>query len=252
MRKLNEVKIKVMQRVVIKALRVMGIGAECDIDRNGEVIAIEYLVKNIFDKNSPVIFDVGANVGEYTKWILTKAPRAKVHCFEPGKTTFDILKNNISSENIVLNNFGLSDEATEGTLFYDKAGAGTASLYNRHLEHYGVEMDQSETVILKTLDEYCESNGIRRIDFLKIDIEGNEYKALLGARKALDAGSIQAIQIEFGICDIDSRVFFKDFWQLLNDKYNVYRITKDGLFKIKGYWELLEVFYYSNYLFVRK
>ena len=63
---------------------------------------------------------------------------------------------------------------------------------------------------------------------------------------------IGAIQIEFGGCNIDARIFFRDFWNFLHDKFFVYRIVRDGLYQIKKYDERLECFACSNYLFVNK
>ncbi len=66
-------------------------------------------------------------------------------------------------------------------------------------------------VKLSTLDSYCKNKNITQIDFLKMDIEGNEYKALLGACEMIENGAINSIQIEFGGCNVDSRTYFKDY-----------------------------------------
>ena len=39
-----------------------------------------------------------------------------------------------------------------------------------------------ELIQLKTLDEYCKDNAIEQIDFMKMDVEGNELKVLQGAK----------------------------------------------------------------------
>lgn len=85
-----------------------------------------------------------------------------------------------------------------------------------------------------------------------MDIEGNELKALQGAEKLLKEGRIRAIQIEFGGCNIDSRTYFRDFWNLLHENFEVYRILKNGLWKIEQYAEKMECFCNMNYLFVKK
>ena len=87
---------------------------------------------------------------------------------------------------------------------------------------------------------------------MKIDVEGNEFKALLGAKEMLNKKSVGAIQIEFGGTNIDSRTYFRDFWNLLHDDYKVYRILKNGLYEIEKYDEHLEIFTCTNYLFILK
>ena len=52
---------------------------------------------------------------------------------------------------------------------------------------------------------------LERLNLLKIDAEGNEYKILLGAKQALQANIIDVIQFEFNEMNVISRVFMKDF-----------------------------------------
>ena len=111
-------------------------------------------------------------------------------------------------------------------------------------------MDQAEEVSVNTLDGFCKKNNISTIDFLKIDVEGNEYKVLLGAQKMIKAGKISFIQFEFGGTDIDARIFFFDFFKLLSGNYNLYRILKNGLWPINHYKETDEIFFTTNYLAV--
>lgn len=85
-----------------------------------------------------------------------------------------------------------------------------------------------------------------------MDIEGHELYALKGASTLLSEKRISNIQIEFGGCNIDSRTYFKDFWNLLHNDFNVYRVLQDGLWEITKYSERLECFVTSNFLFVKK
>ena len=79
---------------------------------------------------------------------------------------------------------------------------------------------------LDAIDHYCKENNVKFIDFLKLDIEGNEYKALCGAKNMINQDKIGAIKIEFGGCNIDLRTFFRDFWFQLHEKNYVYQIMK--------------------------
>lgn len=58
--------------------------------------------------------------------------------------------------------------------------SGLASLYNRNLNAYSIQMNKSESVDTIRLDSYINNKKIKHIHFLKIDIEGHELKALEG------------------------------------------------------------------------
>ena len=66
-------------------------------------------------------------------------------------------------------------------------------------------------------------------------------------KEMLEKNGIKAIQFEFGGTNIDSRTYFQDFYYLLKEKYNIYRILQDGLYEIKQYSELQEIFTTINY-----
>lgn len=246
----NKEKYAFWYEVYKMALNGMNIGLAGDVFSSGEENVLCLLEKM---GKIETIFDVGANTGDYTDMLTRHFPNAKIHCFEPAKATFRVLKENIrEKDNIILNNFGLSNRKGEQDLYYDQEVSGLASLYQRQLDHINIDFSHHEKIQLDTIDDYCERSKIESIDFLKMDIEGNELNALKGAAGLLKRGGIGAIQIEFGGCNIDSRTFFRDFWNLLHEDYSMYRILKDGLWEITNYTERLECFSYTNYFFVNK
>ena len=171
-----------------------------------------------------------------------------IHSFEPSLETFEKLKLNIGDKDgIHIQNIGLGENETTMTLFSNKSTSTIASLYNRNLDHINVNMKALEIVTIKTIDNYCQENCIDKIDFLKIDVEGHELSVLKGAKKMILEGNIEAIQFEFGGCNLDSRTFFKDFFLMLNTNYKLYRIVQNGLYPIKNYKEIYEVFYTVNF-----
>jgi FkbM family methyltransferase len=193
-------------------------------------------------------------VGNYSK-VLSDffQTKATIHSFEPSKKTYEkFLETTKNIPNIVPNNFGLSDSENYQLLYTNQDASGLASVYQRDLEHYGISMDKSEEVKLSTIDAYCKINNIDRIHFLKLDIEGHEMKALEGAKQMIDSKKIDFIQFEFGGSNIDSRTYFKDFFNLLKDNYKIYRILKDGLHEMSKYQEIYEIFTTINYLAVKK
>ncbi len=236
-----------------KSLHGMNYGIS-DMNTNGELLVFDYLQKKYDRINNLVIFDVGANIGEYSTQIIRsfKNYNYNLYSFEPSKKTFSTLNENLNDSHIQLFNYGFSDIECYGTLFSNQELSGLASLYERKMTHFNIDFSKSEKIKLTTLDIFCLENAINKIDFLKLDVEGNELKVLKGAKNMLSKGGIKAIQFEMGGANIDSKTFFQEFWYLLSSNYNIYRILTNGLFEIKEYEENLEVFKTINFLAINK
>jgi FkbM family methyltransferase len=232
----------------------MNIGVGSNPKISGEKKVISYISKKYKQSNSVTIFDVGANVGNYT--ILLREiflDKADIYSFEPSKITFDTLRNNIGvMKNIKLYKLGFGSDNTEVHLHSDSSQSGLSSIYKRRLDHFNINMHKTEQIEIKTIDTFCLEHKISHIHFLKLDVEGHEFKVLEGAINMLRGNAIDYIQFEFGGCNIDSRTYFQDFYYLLKDKYRIYRIVKNGLNEIHKYKEIYESFITTNYLAERK
>lgn len=239
------------RKVLEVSLNCIGIGIGDAVATSGEKETLEYLKRNVIG-DKPVLFDCGANIGDYTNELVKMFPNASIHSFEPLDITFNKLVKNVKSKSVKLNKIGLSNKICVETIHYNENQLGLSSLFDRQLDYYSLSLPSIESINLTTLDEYCKQNNINTIDLLKMDIEGGEYNALLGATNMLNNSQIKVIQIEFGGCCLDARVFFRDYWNLLNEQYYVYRIISNGLIRIEKYEEILEIFLNCNYLFVNK
>lgn len=221
----------------------MNIGVGAQPEDSGELGVLEYVKRK--EGGNIVIFDVGASTGAYTRLIRGVFPDAEIYAFEPSSKSFAALS---VLEGVRLNNIALSDERSASPLYADSFGSEIGSLYRRKADW--TDFGAIEEVRTDSIDLFCRDSGIREIGLLKLDVEGNELRALMGAREMLK--DIKYIQFEFGGCDIDSRVFFRDLYDLLKDDFRIYRIVRDGLFPIDSYDERQERFVYSNFLAERK
>ena len=197
------------------------------------------------------VFDVGANIGDWTALALSIYPFLQVHCFEPCSAAFNQLQSRkLAREGIFINHFGLSDSAGEATIYVFENGVGTNSLYWR--SGLNAEQKSREIVSLDTLDAYCERSDIRHIDLLKLDVEGHEFSVLKGATRMLKEGRIYRIQFEYGGTYIDARILLKDMFELLNNyHFHLYKIYPKELRFIERYHQRLESFQYSNWVAIK-
>lgn len=217
-----------------------GIGYNIAMDKE-----ISFLIGK---RRSPfILFDIGANKGDYSIMVSKRNPKSTIYSFEPSKSTFDLLKVNVKEfTNIVPIKLAFGSEKKEMTLFYDSETSALASLYKRDLSHLGLKFDNSEVIQVSTIDEWVDENNIEP-EFIKIDVEGFELSVLQGAVKTLK--NVIAIQFEFGGTAIDAKTFFKDYWEFFQRiNFEIYRYAPLGLIPINYYSEKQELFEYMNYL----
>ena len=222
-----------------------------DMRTNGEL----QLIRRILPLCT-IVFDVGANVRNWTSLALTINPQLTVHCFEPSEATYQRLLNNRFSPSIICNNYGLSSTAVMSTLYVFGNGSGINSLYQRQgwEEGWGLSCPTcGEPVRLETLDGYCQRAKIQTIDFLKIDVEGHELEVLKGATNMLAKGGIRFIQFEYGGCNIDTKVLLKDFFEFFQPlPYTFHKICSKKLLRVERYDQRMENFQYQNWVVVKK
>lgn len=202
------------------------------------------------------VFDVGANIGDWSALALEINPALNLHCFEPSPNTFNQLAVRRFPPNVVRNNLGLSSSSGDRTLYMFGRASGLNSLYRREGLEDGwalAPQQQTETVHLDTVDHYCFSQGVENIDFLKLDVEGHELEVLRGASQMLADGRIDIVQLEYGGCNIDARVLLKDLFEFFEHlSYSSNKIYPRRLRAVERYDQRLENFQYQNWAFIRK
>lgn len=229
----------------------MGIGSGGGVACSGEKATLRLLKQKV--KPPYCIFDVGSNKGQFLQVVLDGMGKNElsIHCFEPGRRTFETLSESYKDNmQIALNNVGIGKEKGKAKLYSCDADSKLASLTKRRLDHIGIDFSESEEVEITTIDDYCSANKVDHIHLLKLDIEGHELDALVGAKRMFDNKAIDIVTFEFGGCNIDTRTFFQDFWYFFNTlKMSIFRITPSGyLHPVPRYTESLEQFRTTNYV----
>lgn len=131
--------------------------------------------------------DVGANVGDYTYMLQKLVGAAHTYAVEPQAA----LKRRLERlfPNVNLFELGLSDRSGELRL-KTPIVKGMALRSRATLEPFS-EIGETgatfATVRLETLDRLCDSEKIRNVRFIKIDVEGHEHRVIAGARRVLAA-----------------------------------------------------------------
>lgn len=195
------------------------------------------------------IFDVGCNIGEWTRMVREFQPIALIHMFEIVPFTFQKMLRNIPLDNgIFANSYGLSNETREIPLkvVTDNDRVSTTIMNIAHDNHV------NKKGLVSTGDFYTKHHGIEYIDFLKIDTEGHEYETLEGFMPLISAGKIATIQFEFGYINVLTRKLLMDYYELLAPYgYKIGRLTKEGV-KFKDYHLMDEDFKGPDYVAVHQ
>lgn len=240
--------------LLLLAYNEIGILKPENEDRTGERFLIYNFLKRTFGETArPVLFDVGANVGKYSTMLREAFPGASIYAFEPNVNAFKILTEKLSGKVECLN-LGMGADQDIGRLFtYSGAPASShASAFQDMFTHFHKSTDLTAIEFeMTSVDRFCKDRGIHAIDLLKIDTEGGELQVLKGAREMLAQGRIKVIQFEFGECNVFSRVFLRDFYDVLPD-FRIFRLDSHRLIPLPTYEATNEIFRFQNLIAINK
>ena len=171
-----------------------------------------------------IVFDVGTNIGTIANWLANRTKH--VHGFEPHPENIEMTRDQVKlrkTKNITLSQLALSKKP--GTLqLHVKSFHGHHSLGDTAASPTVEKID----VEVETVDRYCSTHGIERIDFLKIDVEGFEDDVLEGATSMLKDHRIGFVLFELRhsiLASVDKHA--KDiFTPLIENGYSIF--TLDG------------------------
>ena len=184
-----------MKKIIRKIIDKAGLSI---FRHNGLPIGTDYrkTIRDRFGKNEiKVVFDVGANVGQFCMHCSEVFDEADIYSFEPIKDTFDVLKNRTKGiKNISCFNHAFGDQKGVEKVFL-QADSKVNSL-NPLVNIQKKDDQKSQQIEIDTVDLFCENKKIEKIDLLKIDTEGFDLNVLKGSAKMLSDGKVKFLFIE--------------------------------------------------------
>jgi len=214
---------------------------------NGEERLLQHL--GAFLQN-PVVFDVGANRGEWSMLALKHFNIASLHAFELCPQTFHKLKQNLTGkQGVYLNDFGLSNREESVSVLYSPSCDVLSSVVANVMQVADVETIPGSVRIGQN---YCRETAVEQIDFLKIDVEGMEQKVLEGFTAMLSEQRIRIIQLEYGMINVCTQFLLKSIHTFFAQyDYQVGKLYRRHI-DFVAYEYTQENFLGPNYIAVRK
>jgi len=235
----------------------------------------DYLRYGIRVKDNDVIFDVGANIGLFSRYIAKQAQNLRIFAFEPVPIIFKVMKENLRNlpADLKIYNIGLAEKNKNTKIhYYPKVSADSAIIpfdwelkVNQYVQNY------NETIVkwmpiakiipkalrrrvvstglknlykaelvdcsLRPLSDIISENKIERIDLLKIDAENYE-KEVLGGIRDNDWDKIQQISMEVHTHIKGGENLLDEIVEMLNDKRFQVEVEKDSRFGMMGVFML--------------
>jgi FkbM family methyltransferase len=133
-----------------------------------------------------IVFDVGANAGDFTQAVIERRPAASVYAFEALPSAQEHLKQRFAGQqNVIV--LGALGDRRELRAFYSSqflTGHTTDQLATFHPRTSVPEVQLASVgeIQVDTVAEFCSDKGISYVHLLKLDCEGHEYAVLLGAK----------------------------------------------------------------------
>jgi FkbM family methyltransferase len=155
--------------------------AECILTNNSYEEEVTSEIDDILNSGD-IFLDGGANIGFHTV-IGSKivGPSGKVFAFEPTPSTRTFLIRNVkinSLSNVSVEGYAISDMIGKVNFQVTDYSECNSVFENAQIVNGLIEVDKI------SIDEYCALKGILKIDLIKLDIEGQELKAMSGMKLA--------------------------------------------------------------------
>jgi FkbM family methyltransferase len=175
----------------------------------------------------PVVFDVGANVGQSVATFRRLLPDCTLHSFEPGPAAFRELAEAVRGlRNVHVVNAGVGSSSGSQTLI-ENDHSDMSSFLRPSIAAWGAVVAETQ-IAITTLEDYCTAHAVEQIDLLKIDTQGYELEVLRGAGRMLGVGAISLIYME---------ITFSEMYEGLPSLDTLYRFLVDSGFRLVAFYD---------------
>ncbi len=184
------------------------------------------------DFEDKVVIDLGANIGLFTLYALSKGAR-KVYSVEPQSAPYAYLEKNFgNNEKVEIFNCGVLDKSFNSKIYRAIASSLGASIMPEVWGRYGdIDEDaQGEDVSILGFKDFIK-NIDEKIDFLKIDTEGSEWKILNGLSKE-NLSRVRKVVMEFHPRSLDGVCNLKDIINYFGSEFKFSKHTLNEIFSI--------------------
>ncbi|WP_179018611.1 FkbM family methyltransferase [Winogradskyella forsetii] len=210
-----------MRRTIRKFARKFGVDI-IKFKKNEMGIYPFYDMAKFVNSGNPMLFDIGANVGQTIKDFKEVFKNGTIHAFEPSPSTFEILKN--ASKGLdKLHFWNVGVGASKGELLLNEyKHSNTNSFLDFHTSNSN-DLKGKTPVEIITIDQFVEANNIEKIDVLKIDTEGFELEVFKGAQKSFSSGKIGLLFFEASFINSHKGMpTFTELWNfVLNEDFEL-------------------------------
>lgn len=162
--------------------------------------------RSLIQTPEPVIFDIGAHIGQTAKTYREHFPRASIYSFEPFPESFrSLVKSREGDSRCFCHQAAVSEK--EGKAFLNaNSSSQTNSLLTtdkRGDAYWGEGLLDTQSrleVPTTTVDAFRRRAGISHIDILKLDVQGAEFSVLSGSEETLSQQGVSLIYTELIMC----------------------------------------------------
>ena len=152
------------------------------------------LINSILGKKKIIYVDIGANQGSYINYLSSFLNFKKIYAFEPIIELNQKIKKNNPTLDIKIYNVALSNLNKKRDFFQYKVSS-QSSLYKQNNTFKSLmKLDKKIKVQTKKFDSVF--NNFKKIDFCKIDVQGEDPNVLRGMKKHLAKKKIRLVKIE--------------------------------------------------------
>ena len=152
------------------------------------------LINSILGKKKIVYVDIGTNQGSYINYLSSFLSFKKIYAFEPIIELNQKIKKNNPALDIKIYNLALSN-LNKKRDFFQYNVSSQSSLYKQNKTFKSLmKLDKKIKVQTKKFDSVF--NNFKKIDFCKIDVQGEDPNVLRGMKKHLAKKKIRLIKIE--------------------------------------------------------